>query len=132
MKCFVRIDGGLIDKEDIVTLNAQSKNIHYDFIEKNNFLPSEVILIFIELVQNIGYNAAYDTLKYVLLKTVSLLRSKKGSDADIQFEISCNNKRFSVKGKTTLTEQQMDKLVDATAKALLSEWSSKENSDEEQ
>lgn len=26
MKCFVRIDGGLIDKEDIVTLNAQSKN----------------------------------------------------------------------------------------------------------
>lgn len=132
MKCFVMIDSGLIDKEDIIILNAQSKDIHYDFIEKNNFLPSEPILIFVELVQNMGYNVAYDTLKYVLLKVISLMMNKKESDADIQFEISCNNKRFSLKGKTTLTEQQMDKLVDAAAKALLSEWSCKENSDEEQ
>lgn len=126
------IDSGLIDKEDIVTLNAQSKDIQYDFIEKDNFLSSQDILIFIELVKDIGYNVAYDTLKYVLLKVVSLLMNKRESDADIQFEISCNNKQFSLKGKTALTEQQMDKLIDTTAKALLFEWSYKENSDEEQ
>lgn len=99
MKCFVRIDSGLIDKEDIVILNEQSKDIHYDFVEKNNFLPSEAILILVELVQNIGYNAAYDMLKYVLLKVISLLMNKKESDADIQFEISCNNKRFFLREK---------------------------------
>lgn len=132
MKCFVTIDSGLINKEDIVTLNAQSKDIQYDFIQGNSFLPSEVILILIDLVQNIGYNAAYDTLKYILLKVVSLLVNKRGSNANLQFEISCNNKRFSLKGKNTLTEQQMDKLVDAAVKALLSEWSYKENSNEKQ
>ncbi len=132
MKCFVTIDSGLINKEDIVTLNAQSKEIQYDFIEGNSFFPSEVILILIDLVQNIGYSAAYDTLKYILLKVVSLVVNKRGSNANLQFEISCNNKRFSLKGKNALTEQQMDKLVDAAVKALLSEWSYKENSNEKQ
>lgn len=132
MKCFVTIDSGLINKEDIVTLNAQSKEIQYDFIEGNSFFPSEVILILIDLVQNIGYSAAYDTLKYILLKVVSLVVNKRGSNAKLQFEISCNNKRFSLKGKNALTEQQMDKLVDAAVKALLSEWSYKENSNEKQ
>lgn len=132
MKCFVTIDSGLINKEDIVTLNAQSKEIQYVFIEGNSFFPSEVILILIDLVQNIGYDAAYDTLKYILLKVVSLLVNKRGSNANLQFEISCNNKRFSLKGKNALTEQQMDKLVDAAVKALLSEWSYKENSNEKQ
>lgn len=132
MKCFVTIDSGLINKEDIVTLNAQSKEIQYDFIEGNSFFPSEVILILIDLVQNIGYSVAYDTLKYILLKVVSLVVNKRGSNANLQFEISCNNKRFSLKGKNALTEQQMDKLVDAAVKALLSEWSYKENSNEKQ
>lgn len=132
MKCFVTIDSGLINKEDIVTLNAQSKEIQYDFIEGNSFFPSEVILILIDLIQNIGYSAAYDTLKYILLKVVSLVVNKRGSNANLQFEISCNNKRFSLKGKNALTEQQMDKLVDAAVKALLSEWSYKENSNEKQ
>jgi len=132
MKCIVMIDSSLISKEDIAILNYQSKEVQYNSTESKDFFPSEVILILIDLVRNIGYNMAYDILKYALLKVVSLLMNKMKRDTDIQFEISYNGKLFSVKGKTALTEQQMDKLVDAAAKVLLSEWSCGENSDEKQ
>lgn len=61
-----------------------------------------------------------------------LLKNKKGDHANLQFEISCNGKTFSVKGDTALTEQQMDKLVDAATEDLLAEWNCKGNSDEKQ
>ena len=50
----------------------------------------------------------------------------------VSAKISCNGKLFSIKGKNALTEKQMDKLVDAAAEVLLSEWSCKENTDEKQ
>lgn len=132
MKCSVLIDSGLIGKEDIASLNDQNADIYYSSTESNNFLPSEAVLILIELARNIGYNVAYDALKYALLKVLLLFKHKKADYSELQFEISCNGKTFSLKGNTALTEQQMDKLVDAAAEALLSEWNCKENLDEEQ
>lgn len=132
MKCSVLIDSSVIGKEDIDFLNNQNTDIHYSSTESNNFLPSEVILVLIDLARNIGYNATYDILKYALLKVVLLLKNKKADHAKLQFEISCNGKTFSVKGDTALTEQQMDKLVDAATEALIAEWNCKENSNEKQ
>lgn len=99
-------------------------------IEASNFLPPEMILIFIELFQNIGYNAAYDILKYALRKVIILIGRKKPDDTELQFEISCNDKKFLLRGNTPLTEQQMDKLVDAAADVLLSEWNGKGKNDD--
>ena len=132
MKCSVLIDSSLIGNEDVRILNDESSEIKYSATESSDFLPAEVVLILIELFQNMGYNAAYDTVKYVLRKIVTLVGHKKTDKTELQFEISCNGKKFSLRGNTPLTEQQKDKLVNAAAEVLLSEWNSKEKSDEEQ
>lgn len=132
MKCSVFIDSSLVGNEDVRILNDQEREIHYESTESSSFLPPEFVLILIELVQNMGYNAAYDILKYVLIKIISLVGHKKKDNAELQFEISCNGKKFSLRGGTSLTEQQMNKLVDAAVDVLLSEWNGKEKSDEEQ
>ncbi len=130
MKCSVLIDSNLIDENDIRSLNesASANEIQFSSIETRGFLPGEMVLILIELVQNIGYSAAYDAIKYSLKNIMLWIFKKKqnGSETETRFELTCNEKKFSLKANCTLTEQQMDKLIDTAARALLSEWSEKE------
>ena len=58
MKCSVLIDSSLIDKEDVRTLNESDNDISYSATETSGFLPTEVVLVLIDLAQNIGYSAA--------------------------------------------------------------------------
>lgn len=132
IKCSVFMDSSLIGNEDVCILNDESSEIKYSATKSADFLPPEIVLILIELFQNMGYNAAYDTVKYVLRKIVTLVGRKKVDKAELQFEISCNGKKFSLSGNTPLTEQQKDRLVNAAVEALLSEWNGKEKSNEEQ
>ena len=126
MKCSVLIDSSLIDKEDVRTLNESDNDISYSATETSGFLPAEVVLVLIDLAQNIGYSAAYDAIKYVAAKIVLLISKKKKKESETRFELTCNGKKFSLKMDCSLTEQQVDKLVDAAAQALLSEWSETE------
>lgn len=126
MKCSVLIDSSLIDKEDVRTLNESDNDISYSATETSGFLPTEVVLILIDLAQNIGYSAAYDAIKYVAAKIVLLISKKRKKESETRFELTCNGKKFSMKMDCPLTEQQVDKLVDAAAQALLSEWSETE------
>lgn len=132
MKCSVTIDSCLINREDIEILNSQSKDIFYSDVESSNFFSSEIILILLDIGRNIGYSTAYDMLKYVLSKVIILLKNKKVKHKELQFEISCNGKVFSIKTPNTLTERQMDKLINAAAEALISEWNCKGKLDEKQ
>lgn len=126
MKCSVLIDSSLIDKEDVRTLNESDNDISYSATETSGFLPAEVVLVLIDLAQNIGYSAAYDAIKYVAAKIVLLISKKKKKESETRFELTCNGKKFSLKMDCPLTEQQVDKLVDAATQALLSEWSETE------
>ncbi|NME57751.1 hypothetical protein HF855_10075 [Dorea formicigenerans] len=126
MKCSVLIDSSLIDKEDVRTLNESDNDISYSATETSGFLPTEVVLVLIDLAQNIGYSAAYDAIKYVAAKIVLLISKKRKKESETRFELTCNGKKFSMKMDCPLTEQQVDKLVDAAAQALLSEWSETE------
>ena len=126
MKCSVLIDSSLIDKEDVRTLNESDNDISYSATETSGFLPTEVVLILIDLAQNIGYSAAYDAIKYVAAKIVLLISKKRKKESETRFELTCSGKKFSMKMDCPLTEQQVDKLVDAAAQALLSEWSETE------
>ena len=126
MKCSVLIDSSLIDKEDVRTLNESDNDISYSATETSGFLPAEVVLVLIDLAQNIGYSAAYDAIKYVAAKIVLLISKKKKKESETRFELTCNGKKFSLKMDCLLTEQQVDKLVDTAAQALLSEWSETE------
>lgn len=126
MKCSVLIDSSLIDKEDVRTLNESDNDISYSATETSGFLPTEVVLVLIDLAQNIGYSAAYDAVKYVAAKIILLISKKRKKESETRFELTCNGKKFSMKMDCPLTEQQVDKLVDAAAQALLSEWSETE------
>ncbi len=63
MKCSVFINSDLIDQDDICAFNTHDDEIRFCSAETSGFLPSEVVLILIELARNLGYDAAYDVVK---------------------------------------------------------------------
>ena len=92
----------------------------------SGFLPPEVVLILIEMARNLGYDAAYDAVKDVISRIILLVVKKKPDECPTRFEVACNDQKFTVKADRSLTDQQMDQLVDASAWMLLSEWSGEE------
>ena len=90
------------------------------------FLPPEVVLILIELARNLGYDAAYDAVKYVIFRIILLVVKKKPDECPTRFEVACNDQKFTVKADRLLTDQQMDQLVEASARMLLSAWNGEE------
>lgn len=122
MKCELMIDSSLLTTNDILFLNNGEQEICFSKTNSNNFLPPETILVLIELGQNIGYNAAYDAMKYALSKLI-IVFTKKGlkEKTETKIEIACGDKRYSVSCNFRLTENQKDKLIDAAVKKLLNE-----------
>lgn len=70
-----------------------------------------------------------DAVKYVISKIVLLVVKKKLDECPTRFEVACNDQKFTVKADRLLTDQQMDQLVEASARVLLSEWSGEEQRD---
>lgn len=133
MKCSVFINSDLIDQDDICAFNAYDDEIHFCSAELSVFLPPEVVLIPIEMARNLGYDAAYDAVKHVISWIILLVVKKKPDECLTRFEVACNDQKFTVKADRSLTDQQMDQLVLASARMLLSEWSGEEqrNHDEQ-
>lgn len=129
MKCSVFINSNLIDQGDICAFNAHDDEIHFCSTETSGFLPPEVVLILIELARNLGYDAAYDAVKHVISWIILLVVKKKPDECPTRFEVACNDQKFTVKADRLLTDQQMDQLVEASARMLLSEWSGEEQRD---
>ena len=96
---------------------------------KSSFLPPEVVLILIEMARNLGYDAAYDAVKQVISRIVLLVVKKEPDECPTWFEVACNDQKFTVKADRSLTDQQMDQLVYASARMLLSEWNEEEQRD---
>ena len=57
-----------------------------------------------------------------------LVVKKKPDECPTRFEVACNDQKFTVKVDRSLTDQQMDQLVDA----LLSEWNGEEQRDHDE
>lgn len=129
MKCSAFINSDLIDQDDICAFNAYDDEIHFCSAEISGFLPLEVMLILIELARNLGYDAAYDAVKYVISRIILLVVKKKPDECPTRFEVACNDQKFTVKANRSLTDQQMEQLVDASARMLLSEWNGEEQRD---
>ena len=122
MKCKVTVDSSSLTVSDMEFLNEGEAEIRFFRTDANNFLPPGVIFVLIELGQNIGYNAAYDALKYALGKLMAVFTGKKSErKSETKIEIACGEERYSISCSFELTEVQKDKLVDAAAKKLLGE-----------
>ena len=87
------------------------------------------MLILIELARNLGYDAAYDAVKHIIFRIILQVVKKKPDECPTRFEVACNDQKFTVKAARSLTDQQMDQLVVASARMLLSEWSGEEQRD---
>ena len=129
MKCSAFINSDLIDQDDICAFNAHDDEIRFYSTETSGFLSSEVVLILIELARNLGYDAVYDVVKYVISRIILLVVKKKPDECPTRFEVACNVQKFTVKADRSLTDQQMDQLVDASAWMLLSAWNGEEQRD---
>ena len=129
MKCSVFINSDLIDQDDICIFNVNDDEIHFCSAETSGFLPSKVVLILIELARNLGYDAAYNAVKYVISRIILLVVKKKPDECPTRFEVACNDQKFTVKADRLLTDQQMDQLDVASARMLLSAWNGEEQRD---
>lgn len=132
MKCSVFINSDLIDQDDICAFNAHDDEIRFYSTETSGFLSSEVVLIVIELTRNLGYAAAYDAVKYVISRIILLVVKKKLDECPTRFEVACNDQKFTVKADRSLIDQQMDQLVNVSARMLLSAWNGEEQRDHDE
>lgn len=99
---------------------------------KSSFLPPEVVLILIEMARNLGYDAAYDAAKQVISRIVLLVVKKEPDECSTRFEVVCDDQKFTVKADRSLTDQQVDQLVNVSARMLLSAWNGEEQRDHDE
>ena len=120
MKSTVFIDAPMFALQDINVLNngEYKQEVEFSLIKSKNFLPSELILVLIDLGKNMSYSAAYDILKYILFK-LTLVFSKKNVQKNTKIEIVCNKKKYSFSANFPLSKEQKDKLIDAAIEKLL-------------
>lgn len=76
-----------------------------------SLVGTEIVTVIIQLMQNIGYNAAYDMIKFSLIAIIKKVTSFKKKRTTI--EITCNGKTESISVDFELSENQKNKLIDA-------------------
>ena len=119
MNTIVLIDGVTLTDADLELLNNDNENgVVFGSTNQKNFLPPETVLLIVELGNNLGYNAIYDVLKFILLKVVGFIKNKT-ENIETKIEIACNGKKASLDCNFELTEKQKDKFIDAAIKNLL-------------
>ena len=117
--CSVLIDSNLIKEEDVLILNKLNSDIHFEATGVSGWLSRAEVLVLIDLARNLEYDAAYRTLKYVLMESVSLIAGKRKRKKSVTITVICDGRRFLMEEENPLKEKRMDQLTDETARALL-------------
>lgn len=117
--CSVLIDSNLIKEEDVLILNKLNSDIHFEATGVSGWLSRAEVLVLIDLARNLEYDAAYRTLKYVLMESVSLIAGKRKRKKIVTITVICDGRRFLMEEENPLKEKRMDQLTDEAARALL-------------
>ena len=117
--CSVLIDSNLIKEEDVLILNKLNSDIHFEATGVSGWLSRAEVLVLIDLARNLEYDAAYRTLKYVLMESVSLIAGKRKRKKTVTITVICDGRRFLMEEEHPLKEKRMDQLTDEAARALL-------------
>lgn len=117
--CSVLIDSNLIKEEDVLILNKLNSDIHFEATGVSGWLSRAEVLVLIDLARNLEYDAAYRTLKYVLMESVSLIAGKRKRKKTVTITVICDGRRFLMEEENPLKEKRMDQLTDGAARALL-------------
>ena len=77
MNTVVLIENLKLTEAELEQLNANNEHgIVFSSLDEDSFLPEEIVFVIIQIAQNIGYNAIYDSLKFVVSKVINLTESK--------------------------------------------------------
>ena len=117
--CSVLIDSNLIKEEDVLILNKLNSDIHFEATGVSGWLSRAEVLVLIDLAKNLEYDAAYRTLKYVLMESVSLIAGKRKRKKSVTITVICDGRRLLMEEENPLKEKRMDQLTDEAARALL-------------
>ena len=117
--CSVLIDSNLIKEEDVLILNKLNSDIHFEATGVSGWLSRAEVLVLIDLARNLEYDAAYRTLKYVLMESVSLIAGKRKRKKSVTITVICDGRRFLMEEENPLKEKRMDQLTNEAARALL-------------
>ena len=117
--CSVLIDSNLIKEEDVLILNKLNSDIHFEATGVSGWLSRAEVLVLIDLAKNLEYDAAYRTLKYVLMESVSLIAGKRKRKKSVTITVICDGRRFLMEEENPLKEKRMDQLTNEAARALL-------------
>lgn len=112
MNLKISIISNYITERNICELNELSAECQYAKIAHKDFSFSpETVMLIIELIQNIGYNAAYDLIKSAILLIISKIPTSPTKDTKI---ILINGEQKSeIYLSFEATEEQKDRLIDA-------------------
>lgn len=119
MNTVVLIENLKLTEADLELLNANNEHgIVFGSLDEDSFLPEEIVFVIIQIAQNIGYNAIYDSLKFVVSKVINLTESKiKNNDTKIEFQYNDNKASFSC--NFTLAQEQKNEIIEAILEKML-------------
>lgn len=119
MNTVVLIENLKLTEADLEHLNANNEHgIVFSSLDEDSFLPEEIVFVIIQIAQNIGYSAIYDTLKFVVSKVINLTESKiKNNDTKIEFQYNENKASFSC--NFTLAQEQKNEIIETILEKML-------------
>lgn len=119
MNTVVLIENLKLTEADLEQLNANNEHgIVFSSLDEDSFLPEEIVFVIIQIAQNIGYNAIYDSLKFVVSKVINLTESKnKNNYTKIEFQYNDNKASFSC--NFTLAQEQKNEIIEAILEKML-------------
>ena len=119
MNTVVLIENLKLTEADLEQLNANNEHgIVFSSLDEDGFLPEEIVFVIIQIAQNIGYNAIYDSLKFVVSKVINLTESKiKNNDTKIEFQYNENKASFNC--NFTLAQEQKNEIIEAILEKML-------------
>ena len=119
MNTVVLIENLKLTEADLEHLNANNEHgIVFGSLDEDSFLPEEIVFVIIQIAQNIGYNATYDSLKFVVSKVINLTESKiKNNDTKIEFQYNDNKASFSC--NFTLAQEQKNEIIETILEKML-------------
>jgi hypothetical protein len=119
MNTVVLIENLKLTEADLEHLNANNEHgIVFGSLDEDSFLPEEIVFVIIQIAQNIGYNAIYDSLKFVVSKVINLTESKiKNNYTKIEFQYNDNKASFSC--NFTLAQEQKNEIIETILEKML-------------
>lgn len=119
MNTVVLIENLKLTEAELEQMNANNEHgIVFSSLDEDGFLPEEIVFVIIQIAQNIGYNAIYDSLKFVVSKVINLTESKfKNNDTKIEFQYNENKASFNC--NFTLAQEQKNEIIEAILEKML-------------